>query len=248
MLVDVIVAFGGGLVSFLSPCVLPMVPGYLSLVSGLSVSELSEPEPHELARIALNTAFFVLGFTVVFVLLGLSATSVGSGLKHHQIGFTRASGVLVLLMALYIAGSQVLRTPRLYQEARFHPRLTAFGPFAAPVAGAAFAFGWTPCLGPVLASVLTVAAREGAPWKGGVELVAYSAGMGVPFLVVGLAFGHLARPLAWVKRHFVAITMVSAAFLAGFGVLLVLDKLSWVTVQLQHALDAVGLKKLVELG
>jgi len=248
MLVDVLIAFGGGLVSFLSPCVLPIVPGYLSLVTGLSIGELQEGDTRQLVRIARTTLLFVAGFTVVFVLLGLSATAIGTTLKHHQVGLTRASGALVVVMALYIAGSQVLRTPRLYQEHRFHPAFERFGPLATPVAGAAFAFGWTPCLGPVLASVLTVAARQHAPVKGAIELFAYSAGLGVPFLATGLAFGRLATPLRWVKQHFATITFVSAAVLGAFGVLLVLNRLSWVTSELQRALDAIGLKRLVDLG
>src|SRR5262249_53595153 len=160
--VNVLVAFGAGVISFLSPCVLPIVPGYLSLVTGLSVGEIRgdgrDPARHYLARIALNTAMFVLGFTVVFVLLGLITTSAGSALFRNQDTLTRVSGGLVLLMALYLAGSQLLTTPRLYQELRFHPHLERFGPVAAPVAGAAFGLAWTPCIGPVLGAVLGFAA------------------------------------------------------------------------------------------
>src|SRR5882757_3073684 len=111
-------AFGAGVISFLSPCVLPIVPGYLSLVTGLSVGEIEEADRHYLKRIAINTAMFVLGFTVIFVLLGLITTTVGNELFRNQETLTRISGGFVLLMAAYLAGSQILTTPRLYQEFR----------------------------------------------------------------------------------------------------------------------------------
>ena len=244
--VNALIAFGGGIVSFLSPCVLPIVPGYLSLVTGLSVGELRERGRADLGRIARTTALFIAGFTVVFVTLGLISTAVGKTLLRNQDTLTRVSGGLVILMALYLAGSQLLRAPRLYQEARFHPHLERFGPFAAPVAGAAFGLGWTPCIGPVLAAVLTVAADSHDTTRGALLLVAYSAGLGIPFLVVGL--GRLAGPLGWVKRHSRAITLTSAALLGAFGVVLVLNRLPLLTARLTEGLEAIGLKRLVELG
>ena len=137
----VFAAFGAGIISFLSPCVLPIVPGYLSLVTGLSVGEIQEADRHYLKRIAINTGMFVLGFTVIFVLLGLITTTVGNEVFRNQETLTRISGGLVLLMAAYLAGSQILTTPRLYQEFRFQPHLDRFGPIAAPIAGAAFGLG-----------------------------------------------------------------------------------------------------------
>ena len=174
----VLAAFGGGVISFLSPCVLPIVPGYLSLVTGLSVGEIREQQRHYLKRIAVNTGLFVLGFTVVFVLLGLITTAAGSALFRNQETLTRISGGLVLLMACYLAGSQLLTTPRLYQEFRFHPHLDRFGPVAAPVAGAAFGLGWTPCIGPILGAVLGFAAGGESLARSTVLLVAYSLGLG----------------------------------------------------------------------
>ncbi|MCZ7527966.1 MAG: cytochrome c biogenesis protein CcdA [Acidimicrobiia bacterium] len=246
--VTVLAAFGGGIISFLSPCVLPIVPGYLSLVTGLSVGELREGDPRHLVRIAANTGLFVLGFGAVFTLLGLAATSAGQALFDNQEMLTRVSGVLVFLMALYLAGSQILMLPSVYQEFRVHPHLERFGPMAAPVAGAAFGFAWTPCIGPVLGSVLTVAGQSGELARGTALLVAYSLGLGVPFLVVGLGFGKLTGALDWFKRHSRTITFVSAAVLAVFGVVLMTNNLSRVTAELQSFLESVGLEWIVELG
>jgi len=246
--VNVLVAFGGGIISFLSPCVLPIVPGYLSLVTGLTMGELEEPDARRLTRIAINTGLFVLGFTVVFVALFLTTWSVSDVVFRNQETLTRVSGALVLLMALYLAGSQLLTTPRLYQEFRFHPHLEQFGPFAAPVAGAAFGLGWTPCIGPVLAAVLAVANAQGETARGASLLIAYSLGLGVPFLLVGLGVGRFAPALNWVKRHSRAITLVSAALLAVFGVILLLDRLPLVTARLQDTLRAIGLARLVNIG
>jgi cytochrome c-type biogenesis protein len=151
-------------------------------------------------------------------------------------------------MALFLLGSLVVRAPWLYQERRFHPDLSRFGPLAAPVAGVAFGFGWTPCIGPVLTSILAIAATQGGVGRGGLLLAVYSAGLGIPFLAAGLAFGRVTGAFRWVKRHFTGITAASATSLAAFGVILALDRLVWVTTQLQQAFDAVGLGRLVELG
>src|SRR5881394_578566 len=199
------------------------------------MGELEEPDARRLTRIAVNTGLFVLGFTVVFVALFLTTWSVSDVVFRNQETLTRVSGALVLLMALYLAGSQLLTTPRLYQEFRFQPHLERFGPFAAPVAGAAFGLGWTPCIGPVLAAVLAVASAQGETAKGA-------------SLLVGLGVGRFAPALNWVKRHSRAITLVSAALLAVFGVILLLDRLPLVTARLQDALRAIGLSRLVNIG
>ncbi|MFN2608747.1 MAG: cytochrome c biogenesis CcdA family protein [Acidimicrobiales bacterium] len=246
--VTYVAAFAGGLVSFLSPCVLPIVPGYLSMVTGLDVAELRDEPGRHFSRIARDTALFIGGFAAVFILLGLSATTVGRTVFRNHVLLTRVSGGVVLAMALFLAGSLVLRAPWLYTEKRFHPNPSRFGPLAAPVAGVAFGFGWTPCFGPVLASVLAVAGAEGRAWRGGLLLAVYSAGLGVPFLATGLAFGRLAGAFQWVKRHFTGLTMASALSMAFFGVLLTLNRLTWVTSEVQGALRSVGLSRLVNLG
>jgi cytochrome c-type biogenesis protein len=244
----VLTAFGAGVISFLSPCVLPIVPGYLSLITGISVGEIQEGDRHYLKQIAINTSLFVLGFTVVFVLLGLITTTIGHEVFRNQETLTRISGGLVLLMAAYLAGSQLLTTPRLYQEFRFHPHLERFGPVAAPIAGAAFGLGWTPCIGPVLGAVLGFATAGQVLGRATVLLVAYSLGLGLSFLAVGLAMGKLTHALAWFKRHSRAITLFSAAVLAVFGVILLTDSLPDVTARLSNGMRDLGLGWLVDVG
>lgn len=245
--VGYLAAFAGGVVSFLSPCVLPIVPAYLAIITGLDVEQLRDAD-RPLARIARDTGLFIVGFSAVFIALGLSATTVGQALFRNQSLLTRASGAVVLAMALFMLGSLFLNAPWLYQERRFHPKLSRFGPFAAPVAGVAFGFGWTPCIGPVLTSILAVAASRGDVGQGAALLAVYSAGLGLPFMITGLAFGRLAGALGWVKRHVQGLTITSSFALAAFGVLLVMDRLVWLTGEMQQALDAVGLGGLVELG
>jgi len=244
----VFAAFGAGVISFLSPCVLPIVPGYLSLVTGLSVGEIQDADRHYLKRIAINTAMFVLGFTVIFVLLGLLTTTIGNEVFRNQETLTRISGAFVLLMAAYLAGSQILTTPRMYQEFRFHPHLDRFGPIAAPIAGAAFGLGWTPCIGPILGSVLGFATAGQDIGRATVLLVAYSFGLGVSFLAVGLAMGKLTRALAWFRRHSRAITLVSAGILAIFGLILLTDQLPEFTARLSNGMRDIGLGWLVDAG
>jgi cytochrome c-type biogenesis protein len=246
--VTVLAAFGGGLVSFLSPCVLPIVPAYLSVITGLDVAEVRQGSRRHLPRIAGHTGLFIAGFSAVFVVLGLSATALGQVAFRNRSVMTRISGLFILAMALYVLGSLVLRAPGLYRERRFHPELSRFGPFAAPVAGVAFGFGWAPCIGPVLSSVLALAATQHGVGRAAALLTAYSAGLGLPFLVTGLALGRLAGAFGFVKRHSTAITAASALALGAFGVLLAFDRLVWLTNRLQDGLTAIGLGGLIKLG
>ena len=246
--VGYIAAFGGGVISFVSPCVLPVVPGYLSVVTGLDFFAAEAGGRSHALRIVRETSLFILGFGVVFVLLGLIATSVGSTLTHDKVLLTRVSGGIVLAMALFLAASLVAKAPWMFREARFHPDLSRFGPFAAPVAGAAFGFGWTPCLGPILASITAFAATTRGAAQGAGLLAAYAVGLGVPFLAVGLAFSRLAGAIGWIRRRSTAIMLGSVTLLALFGVLLVLNQLTWVTTELEALMRAIGLGRLVNAG
>ena len=241
-------AFVGGLVSFLSPCVLPVVPAYVSVVTGLSVTSVQEGGRSHLGQVLKTSLGFVLGFSAVFVVLGLSVTAVGQALLGRRELLTRISGLVVLAMALFLLASLILKAPWLYQEKRWHPSLDRFGPFAAPVAGIAFGFGWTPCIGPVLTSVLAFAAGSGEVGRGAAMLIAYSAGLAVPFLAAALALDRFAGAFDIVKRHFFGITVTSAVVLAAFGVLLAFNRMSLVTTATQSLLSSIGLGGLLGLG
>jgi cytochrome c-type biogenesis protein len=234
--VGVLAAFGGGIVSFASPCVLPLVPAYLSVVTGLDFDELGAADHRHLARIARDTGLFVAGFTAVFVALGVSATAIGETLLVNRALITRISGGVMIALALLLVGSAVLGLPSLSRELRVHLRPSRFGAFAAPIAGAAFGFGWTPCIGPILGSVLVVAATQRGTASGALLLVAYSLGLGVPFLLVGLGFGRAASALAVLRRHTQMITVVAACLLCALGGLLVADRLTWLAQAAQSHL------------
>ena len=228
-------AFGGGVVSFLSPCVLPLVPAYLSLTAGTGAGD---------RRPVRTGALFVAGFSVVFVLLGLSATAVGALLLRQHVPITRIAGVAVVVMAVVM----VLPLGLAGRDVRFHPLPRRYGTWAVPVAGAAFAFGWTPCIGPVLASVLAVAGDQARIGEGALLLVFYSAGLAVPFLATAAAFDRSLTTLRFVRRHSAMLVRASAAVLAGYGILLALNQLGVVTARLQQGATALGLGRLVGLG
>lgn len=225
-------AFAAGLVSFVSPCVLPIVPGYLSYMSGLEVAE----EDKGGIRTGIVALGFVLGFTAVFVSLGASATLLGSFLRDHQRELTIASGVLIIFMGLIFMGA--LKIPFLYQERRFHPTTKA-GFWGSTVLGAAFAFGWSPCIGATLGAVLTMAAggsSDGGPAEGALLLAVYSLGLGVPFLLAGVGFARLSGVLAWLRKRTRVINLASGALLIVIGVLFVTDQFFRMSAWMQREL------------
>ncbi|MCB1247118.1 MAG: sulfite exporter TauE/SafE family protein [Acidimicrobiia bacterium] len=222
MEVSIIAAVFAGAASFLSPCVLPLLPGYISLMSGYDMAELSSGAV-SMRRVVGRTALFVLGFTVVFVSLGATATSLSSFLAQSV--WTTIAGWVIIAMGLFIAITAVW-TPAwmlpLLKDRRVDgsgaSRLGVFGP---PVMGAAFAFGWTPCIGPFLASALALGASEDTVIEGMVVLFFYSVGLGIPFLVTSLLLAKAFSAFDWVKRYLTPITVVSGLFLVLFGWLLV---------------------------
>jgi cytochrome c-type biogenesis protein len=238
----VLVAFAAGMLSFLSPCVLPLVPGYVSMVSGLSATEIQAGEPRQLAAVLRGVLGFVAGFTVVFTALGAAASGIGHLLLGHQRQLDVVSGAVVIVFGVWVLG---IGTPvRFLQERRFHPRPSRLGAWAPPVLGMAFAFGWTPCIGPVLGGVLGLAEARATLGSGVALLVTYSLGLGVPFLVTGLAFGRITALLARVKRRLFVVDLVSGVALVVFGVLLLTDSLHWVSSAAADVLRALGLSRL----
>jgi len=237
--VGFVVAFGAGILSFLSPCVLPLVPSYLSMMSGVGASELATADRPDQMRILRSTLMFVAGFTVVFAALEATASGLGQALHAHQQVLNQAAGAVIITAGLLIAG--VVRPGWMMRERRFHVAPSQLGEWAAPVMGMAFAFGWTPCIGPILAAVLSLASDAHTLGRGEAMLVAYSLGLGVPFVVAGVAFGRLTGVLSFARRHFRAINMVSGAVLASLGVLLLTDNMSLLTTGFSNFLRAIGL-------
>jgi cytochrome c-type biogenesis protein len=232
-------AFGAGVISFLSPCVLPLVPGYLAMMSGLNGEQLAAPERADQRRLLRATLLFVAGFSVVFVALGATASAVGDFMFEHKVVFNRVAGVVVIVMGLFLAG---VASPRMLEaEKRFHVSPRRLGPYAAPVMGMAFAFGWTPCLGPILAALLALASNEGTVWKGAALLLVYSAGLGVPFVLSGIGLARLESTFKFVKRHYRVINGVAGALLVGFGVLLFTNRLTLIASDLVNFFDNHGL-------
>jgi cytochrome c-type biogenesis protein len=234
---DYALAFSAGAVSFASPCVLPLVPVYLSVTTGLDMDQLTHREAGTVGSLLRGAGLFILGFSAVFVLLGLSATALGGVLLREQGTITRLAGVLVLLLALAMLLSTSPRGLPLPRERRFHPAPGTRSWSTPTVTGAAFAFGWTPCVGPVLGSVLAIAATQDGVLRGGALLATYSAGLAVPLLVTGLAFARAVGPLRWTRRHSLGLTRGVALVLACYGVLLGLDRLAWLTQVLQGGLS-----------
>ncbi|PPK93514.1 cytochrome c-type biogenesis protein [Kineococcus xinjiangensis] len=220
------VALLAGLVSFLSPCVLPLVPGFLGYVTGMSGSTL---EQQRRSRLVAGAALFVAGFTAVYLVLGYSFGAVGNALAEHQWALRRVLGALVIGMGLLflLEPSWAQREARL----RWRPRAGLAG---APVLGAVFGFGWVPCSGPVLATIGLLSVDSGTSGRGAALAVAYSLGLGVPFLLVALAFGRSMRALDVLRRHRVAINRFGGVLLLVVGTLLVTDTFDVVTNALRE--------------
>ena len=217
-----IAAFLAGLVSFLSPCVLPLVPGYVSLISGVGVEQLKTHESQLLRKVMLNSIAFILGFSVVFVTLGAVATEVSQMLSRYRSILAQIAGVVIILFGLHLTG--VFKIKALYTDARMHNvkgNSTAWGAF---VIGFAFAFGWTPCVGPVLTVILTFAAAQDSITKGILLLAIYSMGLAVPFLLTALLLERFLKFYSRFRAHMHAIEVTSGALLIALGVLLVIGR------------------------
>ncbi len=208
-----------GLLSFVSPCVLPIVPPYLAYLAGMSVSELTGDDiPPDLARRILVAAIlFVLGFTTVFVMLGATASTIGQALAQHFDTLAVIAGVVIIVMGLHFLG--VFRIGLLFREARFSHAGGPSGPVGAYVMGLAFAFGWTPCVGPVLAAILFVAGAEDTIARGALLLTVYSLGIGIPFLAAALSAGRFLGWMARFRQHLGTVERVTGGLLVVTGVL-----------------------------
>jgi cytochrome c-type biogenesis protein len=240
----VLAAFAVGFVSFISPCVLPLVPGYLSAVSGVSLTEIQEGD-RRLRRILLPALVFCAAFTVVFVALGMTATSLGSVLRDGRGTLDKVAGAVIIALGIFF-----LLTPfvdRLNREWRPEALISRAGSGGPLVAGAAFAFAWTPCVGPTLGSILTAASVSDTVAEGGILLLFYSLGLAVPFLLTAVAFTQATSAFRWLRDRYLIVTAVSGVVLIAMGVLLFTGELTQLNIEAQQALDSVGLNIFGEL-
>ena len=237
-LIQLLIAFGAGVISFISPCVLPLLPGYLSMMSGYSAAQLEQGEVSN-ARMTRVILLFILGFTVVFAALGAAATGFGQFLRQNLNAFTRISGIVIIAFGLLMVAMAVSNRGFLAvtsQEKRVQVKPSRLGKWAPPVMGAAFGFGWTPCIGPVLTVILATAATQDTLGQGVLLLVAYSAGLGVPFLLAGLG---LFKFFGKLKPYLRPINIASGVFLTVFGVVMVTGNLGAMSAWFVQIFDAV---------
>jgi cytochrome c-type biogenesis protein len=244
--VSLLAAFGAGLLSFISPCVLPLVPGYLSYISGLSLDEMRGTgtvaggagvgvavavSPVARRQVVVSSLAFILGFSIVFVALGAAASAVGQFLASQQAIFNRIAGAIIIVFGLHTMG--VLRIEWLYQEKRVHTSRKPAGIIGAGLIGVAFAFGWTPCIGPILAGILALAGTQETVGQGVRLLSVYSLGLGVPFLATALMINRFFVAMGRIRRHYHKIELVSGALLVAIGLLIFTSKFTiiaqWLT-------------------
>ena len=240
----VIAAFAVGFVSFVSPCVLPLVPGYLSAVSGVSIADMRSGE-HKLSAILGPAAIFCLSFTIMFVALGMTATSIGSTLRDSKQTLDRAAGIVIVAMGIFFLLTPFV--PRLNREWRPDALISRAGAGGPVIAGLAFAVAWTPCVGPTLASILAAASASSTVGHGGVLLAFYSAGLAVPFLLTAVAFDRATTGFRWIRNHYMLVTAASGAVLIVMGVLMLTGEMTRMNIQAQAWLHDLGLDFLYQV-
>jgi len=222
--VSILTAFVFGIISFISPCVLPIVPGYLSFISGYSFDEMIHSTRSELFRkVTLNSVLFIVGFSLIFVALGASATAAGQFLLQKLSLFSKIAGAIIIIFGLHMIG--VFKIRFLNYERKFHSD-KKIGPLGSFVAGLAFAFGWTPCIGPVLATILTIAAQEDTIGKGIILLSVYSLGLGIPFLITSLSINAFLTFFKKFSNYVRWVEVTGGALLIVVGVLIMTNSLT----------------------
>ena len=240
----VIAAFAVGFVSFVSPCVLPLVPGYLSAVSGVGVADLRSGE-HRLSRVLGPAIVFCLSFTIMFVALGMTATGIGSTLRDSKQTLDTVAGILIVTMGVFFLLTPFV--PRLNREWRPEALIRRAGAGGPIIAGLAFAVAWTPCVGPTLASILAAASTADSVGHGGVLLAFYSLGLAVPFLLTAVAFDRATTAFRWIRDRYLLVTAVSGIVLIVMGTLILTGELTRLNVEAQRLLDDAGLDVLYRI-
>ncbi|MBI4548550.1 MAG: cytochrome c biogenesis protein CcdA [Ignavibacteriae bacterium] len=224
--VGILTAFAFGLLSFASPCVLPIVPGYLSYISGISFEEIQNSSSQSILRkrIIINCIFFIAGFSLVFIGFGASATVLGQFFQQQLNLLSKIAGVIIIVFGLHMTG--MFRIPFLNYEKRFHTSSKPLGLLGAFVIGLAFAFGWTPCIGPILAAILAIASQQETVGQGIVLLSSYSLGLGIPFLLTGLSMTVFFNVFNKLKKHLHKIEVASGIMLIAVGILIITNYLT----------------------
>ena len=226
------VAFAAGVISFLSPCVAPLAPGYLAYISGTAL----QGGPSTGGQTALRTLYvsllFMLGFTFVFVLLGTSISFFSSFFEEHRPTMYQIAGGAMIGFGVLMVG--LPRIAWLQRERRLNLSADVFGPAAPVLLGMAFAFAWTPCVGPILGSILFYAGATETAGRGGLLLLVYSIGFGIPFILAGLGFASTLRFMSWVRRHYVFVNAINGAMLVGVGLLLLMGRWSYMSLWFQR--------------
>lgn len=232
MEVNLITALVGGLLSFASPCVLPIVPGYLSFITGMGLDQLTQKESRKkVVRASLvNSVTFVIGFSLIFVLLGASATTVGKFLQDYMGLFSKLAGIVLIIFGLHMIG--VLKIPFLMYEKRIHQKQEATGILRSFSAGLLFAFGWTPCIGPILAGILAIAATTETAQQGMALLSVYSIGLGVPFILSAVFLNAFFSVFSRIKTHLHKVEIAGGVILVALGTLIFTNKLGLISQQL----------------
>lgn len=223
--IGILIAFTAGIISFLSPCILPLIPGYLSFISGISVDRLGESSGQDRIKILLATLVFVAGFASIFVGLGVSAGLVGVSLMSYQSIMTKIAGITIIIFALFTM--DIIKIPQLYNTKRFQSNTTRKrGLWGALPLGMAFGFAWTPCVGPILGSIFMVAATGDTVSQGAVLLSVYALGLGIPFIATALFFNTALNAFGWIKRNYRAVNIVSGVLLLAMGILILTDRMT----------------------
>jgi cytochrome c-type biogenesis protein len=236
--VPLLTAVGAGILTFISPCVLPLIPGYVAFMTGMTTAEVAGEE-RPIGRILAPSLLFVAGFTIVFVALGASASALGGFLADNREVFDAIAGIVILALGFFMLG--IVKVPWLYGEARFEmDKARRFGGLAALMMGMAFAFGWSPCVGPILGSILMMAANAREVGRGALLLAAYSLGLGIPFMVVALTLGRVKPLLNWLNRHTLVLNRVAGVVLMALGILILTGRLGQVVGFLSLYIPKIG--------
>ncbi|MBE0447715.1 MAG: cytochrome c biogenesis protein CcdA [Actinobacteria bacterium] len=222
--IGLLMAFTAGMISFLSPCILPLIPGYLSFISGISVDQLGQSSGQGRVRVLTATILFVIGFALIFVGLGASAGLLGIFLLSYKAILTKVAGVIIIIFALFTMG--IIRIPQLYGTKRFQVGKNRFGVWGALPLGMAFGFAWTPCVGPILGSIFMVATTSDTINQGTLLLSVYTLGLGIPFIATALFFNSALGAFRWVKRNYRVVNIISGLLLMAMGILVLTGKLS----------------------